>query len=160
MSLSSNVVAILKLFLMLTNCGAPSLSSENAQETRAHRTHYITMAVNEVRVLNEGNLSEISSSQPAVGLSKELQRLMLKIKGCFMSEDGRGVDYTALKTSKLFEEYQTLARDLQLIATSGMTVEEKIAFFLSILYYLNHDSNHIEKWVNEYIKLSLTPPPI
>ncbi|KXJ12165.1 hypothetical protein AC249_AIPGENE9771 [Exaiptasia diaphana] len=57
---------------------------------------------------------------------------MLRIKGSFMSDDGRGIDYASLKNSKLFEEYQSLAHDLQGTAITVLSVEEKMAFFLNV----------------------------
>jgi len=55
------------------------------------------------------------------------------MKGSFMSDDGRGVDYVVLRGSKLFEKYSNFARDLRQIIVGGMTEEEKKAFFISIL---------------------------
>lgn len=86
-----------------------------------------------MRVLNEGSLSESSSPLSAVELSKLLQKLMLNMKGSFMSDDGRGVDYSALRNSELFVKYSNFACDLREIAVWEMTEDEKKAFFISIL---------------------------
>lgn len=92
--------------------------------------------VPEVRVLNGGDISASQPARSGLDLSKDLQKLMLRIKGSFMSDDGRGINYTALRESKLFEEYQSLSRDLQRTVINGFSVDEKMAFFLSILFLL------------------------
>lgn len=90
------------------------------------------MADNKVTVLNGGEIPKDRSARSAVALSKELQKIILKMKGCFMSTDGHGVNYGELKNSKLFEEYQISARDLQQTRLSDLSPSEKTAFFLSI----------------------------
>ncbi|KAL9979374.1 hypothetical protein ACROYT_G017028 [Oculina patagonica] len=88
-------------------------------------------AMNDARVLNAGGqLQENLAS--AVDLSKELQKLMLKIKGSFITEEGRAVDYTALKKSELFQEYVDRTQALQAVNLGSLERTEKIAFFLNI----------------------------
>lgn len=90
-------------------------------------------AINDARVLNAGGqLQENLAS--AVDLSKELQKLMLKIKGSFITEEGRAVDYTELKKSELFQEYVDRTQALQAVNLASLERTEKIAFFLSIFY--------------------------
>ena len=85
------------------------------------------------QVLNAGGqLQENLIS--AVDLSKELQKLMLKIKGSFITEEGRAVDYTALKKSELFQEYVDRTQALQAVDLGSLERMEKIAFFLSIFH--------------------------
>lgn len=79
-----------------------------------------------------GQLQE--SSLSALDLSKELQRLMLKIKGSFITEEGRAVDYNALKESDLFQEYVDRTKALKAVNLRSLEQTEKIAFFLSIFY--------------------------
>jgi len=84
-------------------------------------------------VLNAGGqLQEISLC--ALDLSKDLQRLMLKIKGSFITEEGRAVDYNALKESDLFQEYVDKTKALKAVNLGILELKEKIAFFLSIFY--------------------------
>lgn len=68
----------------------------------------------------------------AVELSKQLQKLMLKIEGSFITEEGRAVNYTALKESALFKEYVERTHALDAVNLESLEREEKIAFFLSI----------------------------
>lgn len=89
--------------------------------------------IKDALVLNAGGqLQENLAS--AVDLSKELQKLMLKIKGSFITEEGRAVDYRALKESNLFQEYVDRTQALQAVNLGSLERTEKIAFFLSIFY--------------------------
>ena len=90
------------------------------------------MASNEVHILNAGGNSH-EDLLSAVDLSKELQKLMLKIKGRFISEDGHTVDYNALKESDLFKEYVKMTAALTQVNLTSLERTEKTAFFLSIL---------------------------
>ncbi|ESO94705.1 hypothetical protein LOTGIDRAFT_175345 [Lottia gigantea] len=69
----------------------------------------------------------------AVDLSKTLQKLMLRLKGEFMADDGKGVDYSKFKTSQLFPEYKKQACQLQNIDLNTLSEVEKKVFFISIL---------------------------
>ena len=91
------------------------------------------MAAVEIKILNSGKLdSKMSAS--ALELSLELQKLMMQMKSGFMSEDGRGVDYKALTTSEVFQKYVAKTRQLQDVKLATLEKEEKIAFFLNILF--------------------------
>ena len=93
----------------------------------------VKMAAVEIKILNSGKLdSKMSAS--ALELSLELQKLMMQMKSGFMSEDGRGVDYKALTTSEVFQKYVTKTRQLQDVKLATLEKEEKIAFFLNILF--------------------------
>ena len=78
---------------------------------------------------------EHESTSSAVEFSKGLQKLMLKIKGSFIGEDGHVVDYVALKESDLFREYCARTRALRGVNLRGLERTERIAFFLSILLF-------------------------
>lgn len=83
-------------------------------------------------VLNAGGQTQ-KSEVSAVELSKRLQKLMLKIEGSFITEEGRAVDYNALKDSALFKEYVEGTQALKTVNLESLDGAEKIAFFLSIL---------------------------
>ena len=85
-----------------------------------------------VNVLNTGQLDK-KDIISAVELSLELQKLMLGMKGSFMSEDGRSVDYKALRTSEVFQKYVGRTKLLQEVDIATLPTREKIAFFLNIL---------------------------
>jgi len=82
-------------------------------------------------VLNAGGQLQ-ENSLSALDLSKDLQRLMLKIKGSFITEEGRAVDYSALKESDLFQEYVDRTKALKAVKLGNLEQKEKIAFFLNI----------------------------
>ena len=84
-------------------------------------------------VLNAGGQLQ-ENSLSALDLSKDLQRLMLKIKGSFINEEGRAVDYSALKESDLFQEYVDRTKALKAVNLGNLEQKEKTAFFLSIFY--------------------------
>jgi len=88
-------------------------------------------AASEVQILNTGE-SPQENLLSAVELSKELQKLMLKMKGNFISEEGRAVDYSALKESDLFKEYLERTKSLKAVDLGSLERTEKIAFFLNI----------------------------
>ncbi|XP_066294101.1 uncharacterized protein [Branchiostoma lanceolatum] len=84
----------------------------------------------EIRVLNE--------ARPAGDVSRDLQRLMNRMKGEHMVAGGRGVDYEALRDSELFKDY--LWRTLELRSVDLSTLQdagEKKAFFINIYNALN-----------------------
>ena len=83
-------------------------------------------------VLNAGGQT-MKSEVSAVALSTRLQKLMLKIEGSFITEEGRAVDYNALKDSALFKEYVEGTQALKTVNLESLDGAEKIAFFLSIL---------------------------
>lgn len=114
--------AILLLWSMLV----PSLRSNHLEQQNIQN-------MSATQVLNAGGqLQENLIS--AVDLSKELQKLMLKVKGSFITEEGRAVDYTALKKSELFQEYVDRTQALQAVDLGSLERMEKIAFFLSIFH--------------------------
>ena len=86
-----------------------------------------------VRVLNLGNYDN-EPSISALRLSSELQKLMLRMKGSFISEDGRNVNYKVLKGSEMFQRYLTEARKLQAADMKELSREERMAFCISILF--------------------------
>lgn len=90
-------------------------------------------AVGEVEILNSGD-SSLQSLPSAVELSRQLQKLMLNIKGNFISYEGHEVDYAALKDSDLFREYVDRTKALKVVDLGSLERKEKIAFFLSIFY--------------------------
>ena len=83
-------------------------------------------------VLNAGGQTQ-KSEVSVVELSKRLQKLMLKIEGSFITEEGRAVDYNALKDSALFKEYVEGTQALKTVNLESLDGAENIAFFLSIL---------------------------
>ncbi len=87
------------------------------------------------RVLNApattGPVGGASVSAEQLGL--ELQRCMLSLKGQFLAEDGRGVDYQLLRDSAEFQEYCGIAVRLNTVRLSEQSEIERKSFFISIL---------------------------
>ena len=87
----------------------------------------------EVVILNLGNCKN-EEGKSAVQLSSELQKIMLKVKGDFISEDGREVDYKTLKSSEVFQTaFVSKTRQLQMVDMKTLERDEKIAFCINIL---------------------------
>ena len=59
------------------------------------------------------------------------------MKGSVISEDGTGVQYSQMKTTPLFSQYKQLAAYLRKVDVGKMDEKEKLAFFISILYYMS-----------------------
>ncbi|PIK62350.1 hypothetical protein BSL78_00668 [Apostichopus japonicus] len=69
---------------------------------------------------------------PGLEVSRELQQLMLRMKGEFMLEDGHSVDYHRLKEGDLFKSYEMKAVDLQHVDLTSLKENERKAFFINI----------------------------
>lgn len=52
---------------------------------------------------------------PAVEVATRLRRSMLGLTGAFMSDDGRRIDYAAMRQSQAFEEFKQCARLLETV---------------------------------------------
>ena len=87
------------------------------------------------RVLNQrvGVVAPPPTPRPPSALALELQHTMLNMKGEYMTEDGKGVNYEMLTQSELFGRYQSLARELVHCDPSQLDEDERKAFFISIL---------------------------
>ncbi|XP_077979261.1 uncharacterized protein LOC144434637 [Glandiceps talaboti] len=68
----------------------------------------------------------------AVSVSQQLQKSMLRMKGEFMSENGTGVDYKALKTSDIFTAYKIMTQDLIDVNLDSFNRTQKMVFFINI----------------------------
>ncbi|EDO40320.1 predicted protein [Nematostella vectensis] len=72
-----------------------------------------------IRILNDEETKEPGAILQALELSRQMQRLILKMKGDFMDSDGKGVDYNSLKGSALFQDYIRKARELKFVDLWG-----------------------------------------
>ncbi|XP_013384161.1 uncharacterized protein LOC106154375 [Lingula anatina] len=84
-----------------------------------------------VRVLNtpEGVKTEKHDDK---NIAKDLQKLMLKLKGEHMTGDGKNIDYVALKSSKTYAEYKEKSKALAHVQLESFSEEEKIAFCINV----------------------------
>ncbi|KAL5007512.1 hypothetical protein ScPMuIL_016318 [Solemya velum] len=85
----------------------------------------------DVRVINTGDVLQ-TDALSANELSQKLQKSLLRLKGEFMAEDGKGVDYAKLKTGTSYTDYKKQAQLLQLVTLDQLTEDEKKSFFLNI----------------------------
>ena len=89
-------------------------------------------------VLNDGDLPARQACDGDVfagSLSRKLQKLMLRMKGEHMSEDGRSVDYRALRKSEVFKEYQEKTLLLRTVDIRSLQENDRLAFYISNYYY-------------------------
>ena len=87
-----------------------------------------------LHVLNSSEEAGRSGARRPPGpLALELQKTMLRLKGQYMSEDGREVHYHQLRSSGLFQDYEDVARQLCDCDLTELDDNEKKAFFVSIL---------------------------
>lgn len=75
--------------------------------------------------------STTKQSVEAVGMA--LQHSMLSIKGQYLTENGRDVDYSKVGSSQEFSEYCEVANSVCNVDLSSCTEDERKAFFISIL---------------------------
>lgn len=91
----------------------------------------------DLRILNNTEPDERGNASEEMGLgtvqlSKALQKMMLQMRGEFMSGDGRGVDYRGLATSGLYKDYVALAGRLRTCATADLSEPQRMAFFINV----------------------------
>ena len=95
----------------------------------------------EIRVLNLNQNAETSreiSLETGENISKELQKLMLQIKGDFMCDHGHAIDYNGIRNSQIFGQYVERCSRLVNVDLQTLTEQEKMAFFISIFYCKFH----------------------
>lgn len=78
------------------------------------------------------NILNLCPPLPGLVVSQQMQKLMLRMKGEFIKDDGSGVDYRRLKSSHLFQEYELKARDLHQVDVGSLEEDERKAFFINI----------------------------
>jgi hypothetical protein len=81
--------------------------------------------------LNSGEIP-LTEEDDAVSLSRDLQKLMMRMKAEHITNDGRCVDYKGLRDSEVFVEYQRKTMLLQTTDIELLEPNEKLAFFISI----------------------------
>jgi hypothetical protein len=68
----------------------------------------------------------------AAAVAASLRKKILALYDAHLSEDGRAVDYAAMRTSRAFREYVDATEDLRAVDLRSMRRDEKIAFFLNV----------------------------
>ena len=111
-----------------------SAGEEEKVQTTRERGRRRVMMSSTTHVLNV-SADRSGARRPPAELSLELQKTMLRLKGEFMSEDGREVRYSQLRSSEVFREYELLAGALCHCDLTDIVEDEDEmkAFFISIL---------------------------
>ena len=89
----------------------------------------------EIRILNLNQNAQITCgilSETGEDISKRLQKLMLQIKGQFMFDDGKAIDYNGTRNSDVFAQYLEGCSRLVNVDLEKLTDQQKMAFFISI----------------------------
>jgi len=73
-----------------------------------------------------------TAARPAVQVSQDLRRQVLKLYGKFLSEDGRKVDYAGMGRSQEFADFVEASAELQAVDPSGLPENERKAFFINL----------------------------
>lgn len=94
----------------------------------------------EINVLNHDQNSEISETLSNEGdifnISTRLQKLMLQIKGDYMTGEGKSVDYDGIRSSQVFIRYIAECSRLVTADLASLSQSERIAFFISMILFL------------------------
>ncbi|XP_072182178.1 uncharacterized protein [Diadema setosum] len=102
---------------------------EIQEAVMTHQSSVVTMSSPSSAAKSYNVLNPIQS---ALELAVDLQKYILRLKAMFMSEDGLEVDYTRLKYSDLFTNFQGKTRELQAINLRPLTSDQRKAFFINV----------------------------
>ncbi|XP_046848740.1 uncharacterized protein LOC124442286 isoform X2 [Xenia sp. Carnegie-2017] len=69
--------------------------------------------------------------RPAAVVGESLRKFILQLYAKYLSKDGKGVDYTAMKYSSEFKAYVNHTAELKRVQLEELTKEEKLAFFIN-----------------------------
>ena len=97
------------------------------------------MSSSHERILNKSLSTAPSTTEQSVeAVGMALQHSMLSIKGKYLAENGKDVDYSKVGSSQEFPEYCEVANSLCNVDLSTCTEDERKAFFISILLILTY----------------------
>ncbi|CAD5123866.1 DgyrCDS12173 [Dimorphilus gyrociliatus] len=94
--------------------------------------------ISQIQILNQLSSQEESTDDfefneiPANVFAQDLQKLMLRLRGENISKNGRFVQYAKLHESELYKDYKKKAMALNFINLSGLSENQKKAFFINI----------------------------
>eukprot|EP00802_Teleaulax_amphioxeia_P011757 Tamp_11792.p1 GENE.Tamp_11792~~Tamp_11792.p1 ORF type:complete len:393 (-),score=75.00 Tamp_11792:700-1716(-) len=80
----------------------------------------------------DGGQGSADAQVSASALAENLRKSITALYGEFVTVDGTGVDYSALRASEAFGEYVALSAQLARVDTLAMTRNERLAFFINI----------------------------
>ena len=91
------------------------------------------------RILNTSlSTTPSTTNQSVEAVGMVLQHSMLSIKGQYLAENGKDVDYGKVGSSQEFSEYCQVANSLCNVDLSSCTEDERKAFFISILLIITY----------------------
>lgn len=94
-------------------------------------TLYRLLEDDESNALN-ADVSSECEPRPAAEVGESLRKLILQLYAKYLSEDGKGVDYKAMKSSKEFEAYVKHTGELKRVQLEATPREEKLSFFINV----------------------------
>merc|ERR1711928_80414 len=86
---------------------------------------------NKMNILNKPT-SDLSSNGSASTVTASLQRMILRLKGKYLSDDGKSVDYQGLRNDDLFVEFESHVDQLYYVDLSELNQAQLKSFFISI----------------------------
>ena len=98
---------------------------------RADGTLYQLTEQTSIKALNSGEMAECKQMTPNE-LGEEMRKMIKKLYGKFLNDTGTKVDYSGMKNSKEFQDYEKMATQLQRTDISQLPENGRIAFFINI----------------------------
>jgi len=84
-----------------------------------------------MQILNKTPVSGGLNSS-AFDVAASLQRMILRLKGKYLADDGKSVDYRGLRNDELFLEFENLVDQLYHVELDQLNLNQLKAFFISI----------------------------
>lgn len=86
---------------------------------------------NKMNVLNIA-LSDSSNNATASDVAALLQRMILRLKGKYLAEDGKSVDYQGFRNDDLFREFESSVGQLNNVDLSELNEAQLKSFFINV----------------------------
>ena len=80
--------------------------------------------------LNADKVNECAQRK-AGEVAEDMRKMILQIFNAFLSKDGKKVDYKGIKNSSMFQDYKSIARELQRVDLKEFSRKDKLAFFIN-----------------------------
>merc|ERR1712126_773471 len=86
---------------------------------------------NTMNILNKSP-SDSTSNTSASDVAASLQRMILRLKGKYLSEDGKSVDYQGLRNDDLFLEFENHVDQLYTVNLDELNEAQLKSFFINV----------------------------
>ena len=117
-----------KIFLEKHFLHSAKKDSENFKDDD---TLYRLLQDDESNALN-ADVSSDCEPRPAADVGESLRKFILELYSKYLSEDGKGVDYKAMKSSAEFQAYVKHTGELKRVKLENMPRAEKLSFFINV----------------------------